>query len=265
MYIKSVEFTNLRCFKKGRLDFRYPGDEKVLPDGVPNLDNVNVILGVNGAGKTTALKAVALSLLGQLPSTGFVPNFLVRHDNIQKGGSINFEYKQAEIDVRVEADQTQEQEALPLQELGARIERTGQKEELVSLSGITNEFKILYDDETSEFFMAAYGATRRTETGDFDASSRRKSRSGRYERIAGLFEDHLAMIPFEYWFARLSLGRTKEISRFVEDLLPSWLTLLDMERMEQNRRVLFEQDGIPIPFQALSDGYRSYTSGASGS
>jgi DNA repair exonuclease SbcCD ATPase subunit len=77
MYVKSVEFKNLRCFKEGRLEFRFP-DEIIVQQGVPNLDNVNVILGVNGAGKTTILRAIAMTFLAQFPNS-FNPENMVRN------------------------------------------------------------------------------------------------------------------------------------------------------------------------------------------
>ena len=79
MYIKRIEFSNLRCFKTGEMELVYPGSQAASDSFT--LENVNVILGVNGSGKTTALKAIALTLLAQVDvQTGFRPYSLVRRD-----------------------------------------------------------------------------------------------------------------------------------------------------------------------------------------
>jgi AAA domain, putative AbiEii toxin, Type IV TA system len=240
MYIKRVEFTNLRCFKHGEMDFRYPGDGVTVPDGVPNLENVNLILGVNGAGKTTALKAVALSLMAQMPSTGFVPDSLVR-------------YEEAESNTELVTYSGEGLFPDHNYHFEAKIKKFHTTEELVSKGRYRDN--IFYDDESPEYFMVAYGATRRTESGDFESSSRRKLRSERYARVAGLFEDHLALMPFGAWLSKLLLKRTKEIYSLLKKLLPNKLAFLGLDTQKQ---VFFEQDEILIPFQALSDGYRAY-------
>ena len=164
------------------MDFRYPGDGKIVPDGVPNLDNVNVILGVNGAGKTTALKAIALGLIAQMPSTGFVPNSLVRRE-IQQDYDFGSIILNLYLDEHIYPEYDRHFEA--------RIQKIYSTEELtpmgvIPIGGLQD--KVFYDDQSPDYFLIAYGATRRTETGDFEPSSRRKLRSGRYERVAGLFE-----------------------------------------------------------------------------
>src|SRR5258708_28541290 len=76
MYVSSLEMENLRCFEKANVSLLYPGKAD-RPRQV--LANVNLLLGVNGAGKTTVLKAIALAVLTPvLESSGFVPYCLVR-------------------------------------------------------------------------------------------------------------------------------------------------------------------------------------------
>ncbi|HEY2739714.1 MAG TPA: AAA family ATPase, partial [Thermoanaerobaculia bacterium] len=76
MYVRSLKIENLRCFESATVDLQFPAREQETP---PELPNVNLLLGNNGAGKTTVLKAIALAVLGPiLPSSGFVPYALVR-------------------------------------------------------------------------------------------------------------------------------------------------------------------------------------------
>lgn len=64
MYIDHLSLTNFRTFRESRIDFVHPEqDFKGLGLPVPKLKNVNLLLGNNGMGKTTLLKAIALSAL----------------------------------------------------------------------------------------------------------------------------------------------------------------------------------------------------------
>ena len=60
MYVESVSMTDFRCFEKAETMFVYPGVEGLPKDA---LKNVTLLIGINGAGKTSLLKAVALGVL----------------------------------------------------------------------------------------------------------------------------------------------------------------------------------------------------------
>jgi predicted ATP-binding protein involved in virulence len=227
------------------MDFRYPGDGVTVPDGVPNLENVNLILGNNGAGKTTALKAVALGLISQLPSTGFVASSFVRVEHEMQEDDVT---TQADIDLYLRLDSKNKYE----NHIEATITRRRSTEELDSLNDIEDES--FFDDKSPDYFMVAYGATRRTEAGDFEPSYRRKLRSARYERVAGLFEDHLAMLPFQPLMKKYAKSQAEKFVTLLHKLLPSHLKLVKFSDQDG----IFLQDGIQIPFAALSDGYRAY-------
>src|SRR5579862_2155652 len=87
MYVRSLEICDLRSFKNAKIDLLYPGRDKL--DGFedvsrwpPRLNNVNVMLGVNGSGKSTVLDAVALALLSPIiASSGYRPLSLIRRSN----------------------------------------------------------------------------------------------------------------------------------------------------------------------------------------
>src|SRR6478672_11816011 len=100
MYIDSIEIQDFRTFRKGQITFCHP-DQKFVSSGHPDsampgqvqfpkpmLPNVNLLLGNNGLGKTTLLKAVALAALGPaVRSSGIYASRLVRREPGAAGGT----------------------------------------------------------------------------------------------------------------------------------------------------------------------------------
>ena len=76
MYIKNLRISNLRCFSQAELELWYPGRKDSAP---PQHKNINLLLGDNGAGKTTILRAISIVALAPiLPKSGFYSYQLVR-------------------------------------------------------------------------------------------------------------------------------------------------------------------------------------------
>ena len=61
MYIDQIAINNLRCFAKTSVEFTHPAKETPT-QGPPN---VTLLLGDNGSGKSTALKAIYYCVLVQ--------------------------------------------------------------------------------------------------------------------------------------------------------------------------------------------------------
>ena len=85
MYVKSVSLSNLRCFREAVLELSHP--DWVRDDSpLGRLPNVNLLLGMNGTGKTTILKALAIGVLSPvIQQSGYVPYYLVRRRKGQAG------------------------------------------------------------------------------------------------------------------------------------------------------------------------------------
>ncbi|MER8408160.1 hypothetical protein NKH16_26425 [Mesorhizobium sp. M1307] len=89
MYVRILKVSNMRSVAKGRLDLVYPGRQcdgafrKGFPNWPPKLSNVNVLLGINGAGKSTMLDAIpdASPYLAQRHD-----RWLVRHSKLAHPG-----------------------------------------------------------------------------------------------------------------------------------------------------------------------------------
>jgi hypothetical protein len=78
MYAKSIAIYGFKCFGKADVEFCYPGrpEETVLEH-----PNINLILGDNGRGKSSVLRAIAIAALAPaLITGGFVAYRLVRRD-----------------------------------------------------------------------------------------------------------------------------------------------------------------------------------------
>lgn len=108
--------------------------------------------------------------------------------------------------------------------------------------------------------MLGYGATRRVETGPASVESRAKERILRYRRVAGLFEEHMTLMPLAAWMPqvfRKDKRRHQEIVTLMNRLLPDDTQMLG-KWDEEDPESLFQRGGSVLPYPALSDGYRAF-------
>jgi len=250
VYAKSLSIYGFRIFGKAELELQYPGRRK---KGASPLPNVNLVLGDNGGGKSSVLRALAIAILAPvLLESGFVPYRLVRRPH----------GRDALLKVKAILDGG-EQDAAPVKEhlMLARIDRRdrGSRDRLHLDSTPDNPIlQRIFDDFSPAFFMVGYGATRRVETGDFSESSARRSRGLRYQRVAGLFEDHVSLRPLQAWMPKVKDGRRRqEIERVINQVLPPSVRFTGRLDEEEDQ-YLFDFEGIETPLNALSDGYKAF-------
>jgi AAA domain, putative AbiEii toxin, Type IV TA system len=251
LYIQSLDIYDFRCFAKAELELQFPGRKAEPTSKVPN---VNLLLGDNGGGKSSILRALAIAALAPiLRDSGFVAYHLVRRPDGEK----------SLLKARAILDQREQhaEKFKPAMDLLARINRQPHG----SIDSLSTEstprsplIKHLYDDRSPLFFVVGYGATRRVETDDVSEGSLRKSRGRRYQRVAGLFEDHVTLRPLQSWLPRLQkTARFKEVVGLLNKALPDEVRFSGKFDATE-RQFEFSFRGRRMPFAALSDGYRAF-------
>lgn len=260
MYVERLFMSNIRTFVGGKpvefvhpdLDYRSPTIEKQGKDSRlprPRLPNVTLLLGDNGSGKTTVLRALAASAFGPASkdllrdssiirfgeATGTIRAALVLHEQDGPAGS------------RIEHEML--------------LERHGER----LFVGEGPEFEPLWapvlESDNDAFFVVGYGATRRVERLDrYDAGARAQSRATRDLRVWSLFEDSFSLIPLASWLPQLQKknpGRYKQVVSLIDELLaPGHCDFTG--KQDKQGDYLFKRGEMPIPFQSLSDGYRAF-------
>jgi hypothetical protein len=114
----------------------------------------------------------------------------------------------------------------------------------------------IFHDDSPGYFLVAYGATRRTEAAEHLDRQMSKRRGLRYQRVAGLFEDYITLMPFAASLAQFKRSaRLDDLFLLINELLPDEIEFTgEVDGLEP----VFLQRGIALPFPALSDGYRAY-------
>lgn len=270
MYIRSLRLAKLRCFKKADLSFQYPGRiAKAGEAPVPTLPNVNLLLGNNGAGKSTILQGIALALISPVVQhTGYRSQSMVRSTfGARPGRPPEQSIIQAEVTV-TPADVKLTKEELKMTprpkngkpgdyslELG--ISRVRDTEILNKLPTGKPPWTRMFEEKTPGFLVLGYGANRWVAPRHVNVLSQFKENHIRYQRIRSLFEDGVSLFPLSQWIPDYSnKGRRNQVVTILHDLLSPHGYSFEGEC--ENGELIFQQGKARVPYPALSHGFRAF-------
>jgi predicted ATP-binding protein involved in virulence len=263
MYINNIQIQDFRTFEYTEIEFIHPERDFAQMDlPVPQIPNVNLLLGNNGAGKTTLLKAIAIAALGPAVTAASLPIYrLIRRAPDSDAKSLAS--TEAVITATFTAhgqDKATDESAIPVLESQTTIVRMGDVELPNWSHPDPKPWHPIYSNASDAFFFVGYGATRRVETKELvDPGSRQANSLVRAQRIRSLFEEAYSLIPFPVWLPNLETtnpGRFTQVRHLIDQLLSGTGYTFTGER--EDGEYLFLHEGLKVPFPALSDGYRAY-------
>ena len=190
MYLKSLQIERFRAFRHTDVSFRYPA---AAASGKLKYPNINLLLGNNGMGKSTALKAAALALMSPvIASTGYRPYSLVRREVGRVPTEATVEADVALSDQDLEDDHGSAPDTSVLIARISRVRTTETCEFDPELASPV--WEPMYSDDSVAFFFVGYGVFRTVDNPNkVDSSLRRRVRHLRYDRVAGLFEEQATL------------------------------------------------------------------------
>jgi AAA15 family ATPase/GTPase len=254
MYVNSLKIKNLRCFRE--VEFELQHSQKIHEEPL-KFPNINLLLGNNGSGKSSILKALALSTLAPVlkGGSGLTIYRMVRNTSAKTKSFANAELSANVLLHEQDFDKKRKPQAIEINSIIQRIEDT---EELDFISGAAIPQGI-YRDNSPAFLVVGYGVTRKVEeTINFGFKENSRRRRLRYQRVASLFEDNYGLVPLQSWLPEMrssNPGRYKQVVNLINRLSPD-----DMEFKGKflNDEFYFNFRETEVPFGSLSDGYRHF-------
>lgn len=236
MFLKRIDITDLRSLAHIALDFSSE-EGKVRQR--------TILLGENGCGKSTALRAIALVLAGSdsLAELLREPARWVR--NKKKGARIH-----AVLSTRDGDDRDLSLELRPEWNLRETLRHNDE-----GLRALDDALR----HSPRNYFVMGYGVTRRPSLGR--ALSQVSEGSFVHPRalaLATMFAPDATLVSFEQWAMDLDYRGGPEATAILKRAMKTLLPGMTFDRIDRKRRELMFRtvDGL-VPFQQLSDGYQN--------
>jgi energy-coupling factor transporter ATP-binding protein EcfA2 len=242
MYIDKVRLTNIRGFR----DLEFSFDR-----GNGTYAGWTVLTGDNGSGKSTVLKAMALSLIGLRAAGGLQPSFRRWvHSGEPRGviavDGIHGQQKRFDVAIRL-------------------LENDGHPEPTLSDSFgpvQPEQFKRLLD-RPDDWFACGYGPFRRVSSSSPEAHALMASPTT--ERFVTMFQESASLAETDQWLRQLNYKRlegklveaqTLELVTHLlnDEFLPNQIRV---KRVDSDGLWLEDRNGVELSWSEMSDGYRS--------
>ncbi len=255
MYLTQLTVREFRCIARTSIDLLHPDRPGA---GSLELPNVNLLVGLNGGGKSTILKAIVLGLLGPLlEDSRFAPDGWVR-----RGAETHCEISVEFVRHLSDAPQFSSRDLSsattgPAHHAMTRLERRRKAESLHAEEPSREDQAAMALGEGPAYFLAAYGPQRRVARAD-DATPADWAHYVKLRRVASLLDDDAVLVPLETWLPRLDAeggARLEEVRALLDSLLPASTRFTS--KMEENR-YLFAHNEVAVPLGSLSEGVRSH-------
>ncbi|MGB1109955.1 MAG: AAA family ATPase [Gammaproteobacteria bacterium] len=237
MFLAEIELENVRSFPSLRLNFTGENDKT---------RRWTYILGENGIGKSTLLKAIALVTAGSDALSELIgdPDAWIRTGQDQ---------------CRIRAVlRTARNESRPVELI---IKRGHGIRDLMSTN---HEGLSLLDDALSHtlrnYPVIAYGVSRRSaDAGKFSIGQDQSPfEHDRARSVATLFTSDARLTPIEQWAMDMEYRRGQEGLEIIQSAFRQLIPHVSFHGIDkENRRLLFKTPDGVVPYQYLSDGYQT--------
>ena len=235
MFLEYLHLENVRCIRE--LDL--PLTEE---DGTAR--KWTLLLGENGAGKSTVLRSIALLLAG----SDAMPSLVGDTDSW-----IRFGAEEAEIKATVS---TAEDKDRPI---SLRFKRGQNIREMFDMNRETlDALDRALKHTNRNYFTVGYGVSRRIPATEGKSPPNRFSHP-RANSVATLFAPEAELVSLEQWAIDLLVRRGESpavelLNDALRDFLPG-VKFLEIDR--KNRRLMFETEDGPMPLDLMSDGFQN--------
>lgn len=235
MFLRRIRISKVRAIDEIELDF-------TEPDG--SVRARTVLLGENGCGKSTAIRAIGLLLAGSnaLPVLIGEPKRWVRSKS-----------KVGEISATIEtADGERREVSLTLRSTDDLKQMLRRNEKGLALLDAATK----HADRS--YFVMGYGVSRRPSHGEFAITREHGAGGARAQALATMFNPEARLVSFEQWAMDLEYRSGPKALAVVKSAVKKLLPGMSLSKIDRRRgEVIFSTPDGPIPFRQLSDGYQN--------
>jgi predicted ATP-binding protein involved in virulence len=236
MFLKTIRLKNFKGLKDIELSFEQEDN---------SIRKLTLLLGENGTGKSTLLKALALIMLGSEAISDVVlePDLWINNDS-----------KYCELTAVVETKEGDERK------ISLKFNRGDTRAHVIRQN--TAGLRLLDDaleHTPRNYFVVGYGASRRINRESTTRSSKTSEfTSLRAQSVATLFDPAAVLNPLETWAMDVDYTQPNGLN-IVHTVLSGLLEGITFSHINKDRRELYFKtpDGI-VPLQSLSDGFQTF-------